>query len=137
MIRNPILHFLIHPEAGARGHAQFGQNFIVNLFEKGDISCTQKFPAFKIKRKLLDHYLKGICNITSCYGVFTIEISSPNSFHDKYKIQKDDLSIFKLYEYRIYEYQIFKNSYRIHKNIQHKLTKSKLNIHKRCIFTYL
>ena len=44
-----------------------------------------------MKRQLLDHYLKGICSPTSQFGIDTIEISSPNAFHDKYLIQTDDI----------------------------------------------
>ena len=82
---------MIHPQAEARGQVQFCQNFIVILFEKGESPCTKEFPGVKIKRQLIDHYLKGICSITSQYGIYTIEISSPNSFHDKYLIQTDDV----------------------------------------------
>ena len=51
------------------------------------------FPDVKIKRQLLDHYLKGICSLTSQYGIYTIEIRSPNAFHDRYLIQTDDVDI--------------------------------------------
>ena len=45
------------------------------------------------KRQFLDHYLKAICKIKSQYGIYTLEISSPNSFHDNYLIQIDDVDI--------------------------------------------
>ena len=51
------------------------------------------FPDVKMKRQLLDHYLKGICSLTSHYGIYTIEIRSPNAFHDRYLIQTDDVDI--------------------------------------------
>ena len=47
----------------------------------------------KIKRQLLDHYLKGICTLTSQYGIYTIETRSPNANHDRYLIQTDDVDI--------------------------------------------
>ena len=50
-------------------------------------------PRCEIKRQLLDHYLKGICIITSQNGINTKKISSPNSFYDKYLIQTDDVDI--------------------------------------------
>ena len=45
----------------------------------------------KLKRQLLDHYRKGMCSLKSQYGIYTIEIKSPNAFHDKYLIQTDDV----------------------------------------------
>ena len=110
MIRNEenledsTLAFLMH-----RGQVQFCQNLIANLFEKGDSPCKKKFPDVKIKRQLSDHYLKGICILTSQYAVYTIEISSANSFHDKYLIQTDDIEI-----------QISKVFTECIKNIQHQ-----------------
>ena len=70
---------------------QFCQYIIINLFEKRDSPCTKKFPDVKIKGQILDHYLKGMCSLTSQYGIYTTEISSPNSFDDKYLIQTDDV----------------------------------------------
>ena len=80
----------------------------------------KKFPNVKIKRRLLDHYLKGICSLTSQYGNYTIEIRSPNAFHDKYLIQTDDVDI-----------EISKVFKEYIKSTTPKLTKSKVNIHKR------
>ena len=47
----------------------------------------------KNKRQLLDHYLKAICSLTSQYGIYSLEIRSPNAFHDRYVIQTDDVDI--------------------------------------------
>ena len=66
-----------------------------NLFEKGECPCTREFPDVKIKRHLLDHYLKGICSLISQYEIYTIEIKSPNAFHDRYLIQTDDVQKFE------------------------------------------
>ena len=77
-IKTPYSHFLINPLADTRGQVQLCQSLIVNLFGKGDSPCTKDFPDVKIKRQILDHYLKDICKITSFYGIFTIEITSPN-----------------------------------------------------------
>ena len=85
--------FLISPLTEARGQVQFCQNLIANLFEKGENPCTRELPDVKIKRQLLDHYLKGICSLTSQNGIYTIEIRSPNTFLDRYLIQTDDVDI--------------------------------------------
>ena len=50
-------------------------------------------PEVKIKRQLLDNYLKGICNLKKQYGIYTIGISSTNGFHGRYLIQTDDVDI--------------------------------------------
>ena len=92
-LEDSVLSFLIHPQAEARGQVQFCQNLIANLFEKGDCPCKNEFPDVKFKKNLPDHYLKGICSLTSQYGIYTIEISSPNAFHVKYLIQTDDVDI--------------------------------------------
>ena len=47
----------------------------------------------KVKRHLLDHYIKSIISLTSHYGIYTIEIRSPNAFHDRYLIHSDDVDI--------------------------------------------
>ena len=53
----------------------------------------KKIPDVKIKRKLFEHYLKGICSLTSQYGIYRIEIKSPNAFHDRYLIQIENVDI--------------------------------------------
>ena len=99
MIRNEdnledsVLPFLIHPLSDARGKVQFCRNLIATLFEKGESPCTREFPDVKIKRQLFDHYLKGKCSLTSQYGIYRIEIISPNAFHDRYFIQIDNVDI--------------------------------------------
>ena len=45
------------------------------------------------KRQLLDHYLKGICSLTSHFGIYTNEIISPNASHNRYLIQTDNVDI--------------------------------------------
>ena len=99
MIRNEdnpedsVVPFLIHPLTEARVQVQFCQNLIEFSFEKGESPCTREFPDVKIKRQLPDHYLKGICSLTSQYGINTIEIKSPIAFYDGYFIQTDDVDI--------------------------------------------
>ena len=61
---NSILPFFINPHTENKGQTQFCQNLIANLFKKGDNPCTREFPEVKIKRQLIDHYSKGIRNIT-------------------------------------------------------------------------
>ena len=83
----------MHSLTEARGQVQFYQNLIENLLEKGGSPYTKKIPDLKIKRQLLDRYLKGICSLTSQNEVYTIEIRSPNAFRDKYLTQTDDVDI--------------------------------------------
>ena len=82
-----MLPFLKSPLTEPRGKTEFCKDLIANLFEKGESPCTKEFPDVKIKRQLLDHYLKGICSLTSHFGI------SPNTFHDRYIIQTDDADI--------------------------------------------
>ena len=122
MIRNDdnpeisLLPFLISPITEARGQVQFCQNLIANIFEKGESPCTREFPNVKIKRQLLDHYLKGISSITSQYVIYIIEIRSPNAFHDRYLIQTDDVVI-----------EFSKNFKQYNMHTTSKLNKRKLN----------
>ena len=92
-LEESVLPFLINPLAEARGQVKVYQILITNLFEQGESPCTKEFPDVKIKRQLLDHYLKGICSLTSKYGLYIIDIRSPNAFHDQYLIQTDDVDI--------------------------------------------
>ena len=99
MIRNydnledSVLTFLIDSLTDAREQVHFCQNLIANLFEKGESPCTKEFPDVKIKRQHLDHYLKGICSLTSQCEIYTVEIRSPNAFQDRNLIQTDDVDI--------------------------------------------
>ena len=54
------------------------------------LKLSNSIPDIKIKRQLLDHYIKGICNLISCFGTYTKEIRSPNAFHNGYLIQTDN-----------------------------------------------
>ena len=92
-VENSVLPFLIHLLSGPRGQVQFCQNLIAILIEKGENPSTREFPDVKIKRQLLDHYLEGICSLTSQFAIYTIEIKSPNAFHDKDLIRTDDVDI--------------------------------------------
>ena len=112
---NPILSFLINSLTDDRGQTQFCQNLIANLFEKGTSPRTAEFPEVKIKRKIIDHYLKGICNITQQYGIYTIKINLPSNFHGRYLLQTDDEDIefskvftkyIKIYNIKIYKERI-------------------------------
>ena len=90
---NSIFPFLINSLTDDRGQTQFCQNVIANLFERGVSPCTLKFPEVKIKRQIIDHYLKGICNLLQQYGIYTIEIQTPSRFHGRYLLQTDDVDI--------------------------------------------
>ena len=74
-----------------RGQIKFCKNLIINLFKPGISPCKTKFPEVKIKRQLIDHYIKDIARITQQYGIYTIEICTPRN--DKYIIQTDDLDL--------------------------------------------
>ena len=69
--------------------SRFNRKFI----QKGESPCRREFSDVKIKRPLLDRYLKSLCSLTSQNGIYTKEIKSPNAFHDKYLIQTDDVDI--------------------------------------------
>ena len=76
-----------------RGQHIFCKNLLLNLFEPGISPCKTEFPDVKIKRQIIDHYLKDICNITQQYGIYSIEFASPNHNNRKYTIQTDDLDL--------------------------------------------
>ena len=76
-----------------RGQHDFFKNLLVNLFEPGISPCKAEFPDVKIKRQILEHYLKDICNLTQQYGIYIIEFSTPNTAHRKYVIQTDDIEL--------------------------------------------
>ena len=76
-----------------RGQTRFCKNLLVNLFEPGISPCNTKFPDVKIKRQIIEHYLKDICNLTQQYGIYTIEFSTPRTAHNKYVIQTDDIDL--------------------------------------------
>ena len=63
------------------------------MFEPGINPCKQEFPDVKIKRQITEHPLKDICNLTQQYGIYTIELSTPNTAHRKYVIQTDDIEL--------------------------------------------
>ena len=76
-----------------RGQARFCKNLLENLFEPGISPCKSEFPDLKIKRQIIEHYLKDICSLTQQYGIYTIEISTPRTLHGKYDIQTDDIDL--------------------------------------------
>ena len=76
-----------------RGQHDFCNIFLVNFFEPGISPCKAKFPDVKIKRQIIEHYLKDICNLTQQYGIYTIEISTSKTAHRKYVIQTDDIEL--------------------------------------------
>ena len=70
-----------------RGQHDFCKNLRVNLFEPGISPCKQEFPDVKIKRQIIEHYLKLL------YVIYTIEFSTPNTAHRKYIIQTDNIEL--------------------------------------------
>ena len=82
-----------------RGQTRFCKNLLVNLFEPGISPCKTEFPDVKIKRQIIEHYLKDICNLTQQYGIYNIEFSIPQTAHNKYVIQTDDIDLELFIEY--------------------------------------
>ena len=87
-----VFPFLID-SVNDRGQTRFCKNLLVNLFEPGISPCKAEFPDVKIKRQIIEHYLKDICNLTQQYGIYTIEFSTPRTAHNKYVIQTDDIDL--------------------------------------------
>ena len=123
---NLVLPFLISPLSEPRGQKEFCKNLIANLFEKGENPCTEKLPDVKMKRQLLDHYLKGICSLTSNFGIYTKEIISPNTSHIRYLIQIDDVDL-----------EISKVFTQFIKNIQHPNTQRANSIFTNDVFSLI
>ena len=63
------------------------------MFQPVISPCKAEFPDVKIKRKIIEHYLKDICNLTQQYGIYTIEFSTQRTAHNKYVIQTDDIDL--------------------------------------------
>ena len=90
---NSILSFIITSLTDDRGQTKFCQNLIAKLFEKGISPSRAEFAEVKIKRQIVDHYLKEVCTPSQQYGIYTIELQSPRTFHGKYLLQTDDVDI--------------------------------------------
>ena len=86
-----VFPFIITSLTDDRGQTQFCHNLIANLFEQGISPCKAELPEMKIKRQIVDHYIKGICSLTQQIGIYTIELSTTRNFHGKYVIQTDDV----------------------------------------------
>ena len=83
---------VMHPQSDpTKGQAQFCHKLIAYLFERGKNPSEQEFLKVGIGRQILNDYLKGICNITSHYGRFTIEILPSQSNQTPHQIQTDDI----------------------------------------------
>ena len=80
---NFILPFIITSLTDDKGQTKFCQNLIANLFERVVSPCTAEFPEVKIKRQIVDLYLKGICNLTQQYENYTVEIQTPSKFQGR------------------------------------------------------
>ena len=99
---NSILPFIIISLTDDRGKIKFCQILIANLFEKGIYPCRADFPEVKLKRQIVDHYLKGISTPSQQYEIYTIELQSPSKFHGKYLLQTDDVDIEFSKVFRVY-----------------------------------
>ena len=90
---NSVFPFIINSFTEDRGQIQFCTNLIANVFEQGISPCKAEFPEVKIKRQIIDHYLKRISNLTQPYGIYAIELSTETKYHSKHVIQTDNLDI--------------------------------------------
>ena len=90
---NSVFPFIINSLTEDIGQRQFCTNLIANVFEPGVSPCKVEFLEVKNKRQIIDHYLKGICNLTQPYGIYTIELSTESRYHSKHVIQTDDVDI--------------------------------------------
>ena len=88
-----VFPFIIILLTEDRGQTQFCHNRIAKIFEQGISPCKAEFPEIIIKRQIVDHYIKGICNLTQQYGIYTIELSATRNFDGKYVIQINDVDI--------------------------------------------
>ena len=123
---NSVFFFIIKSITEDRGQRKFCTNFIANEIEQGISSCKAELPEVKIKRQTIDHYLKGICNLTQPYGIYTIEFSTESQYHSKHVIQTDDfdLDISKLFTEYI-------------KNIQHQNSQRANSIFTNDVFSLI
>ena len=84
-----VFPFLIN-SLNDRDQTRFCKNLLVNLFEPGISPCKAEFPDIKIKRQIIEDYLKdtSIRNLTQQYGIYTIEFSTPRTIHYPFFQQK-------------------------------------------------
>ena len=87
-----VFPFIIDSQNDRR-QIKFCKNLLINLFEPGISPCKTELPDVKIKRQIIDHYLKDISKITQQYGIYTIGISTPRIGYNKYVIQTDNLDL--------------------------------------------
>ena len=85
-----VFPFVIHADTD-RGQVKFCKNLLLNLFEPGSSPCKTEFPDIRIRRQILDHYVKDIAKITQQYGIYTIGIRTLDD--KKYIFQTDDLDL--------------------------------------------
>ena len=71
----------------------FAKNLLINLCEPGISPWKSELPDIKLKRQIIEHYLKDICKLTQQYGIYTIEISTRRTSYNKYVIQTDDIDL--------------------------------------------
>ena len=63
------------------------------MFEQGISPCKAEFSEVKIKRQIINHFFKGICNLAPPYGIYTIEFTTECKYHSKLVIQTGDVDI--------------------------------------------
>ena len=92
-VESSVFPFIINSLIEDRRQRQFFPDLIANVFKQGISPCKAEFPEVKIKRQIIDHYLKGICNLTQPYGIYTIELSTDSRYHSKHVIQTDNVDL--------------------------------------------
>ena len=94
--KNSVFPFIIYSITEYRGQRQFCTNLNANVLEQGISPCKAEIPEAKIKRQIIDHYLKGICNLTQPYEIYTIEFSTEIQYHSQQISNSTRLNIGKL-----------------------------------------
>ena len=90
---NSVFPFIINSLTEDRGQRQFCTYLNANVFEQEISPCKAEFPEVKIKRQIIDHYLRGSSNLTQPYGICIKELSTESRYHSKPVIQTDDVDI--------------------------------------------
>ena len=83
-----VFPFIINSLTDDREQTQFCKNLLAKI-----TPCKSEFSEIRIKRQIVEHYLKGKCNLKQQYRIYTIEIITQRTFHGKYVIQTNDIDL--------------------------------------------
>ena len=75
-----------------RGQIKFSKNLLINLFEPGISPCKTEFPDVRIRRQLINRYIKDIAKIIQQYGICS-DYRNLYTRKQKYVVQTDDLDL--------------------------------------------